>query len=110
MEEMSVRLGIDYSATIEYIDCNAIIGRIFFMASLTVRNIPDEAKRRFRQRAARHGRSMEEEARQLILKSVAADESPRRSIGEMLFEMSRPGVELPMPPRSLARIPDFDDE
>jgi plasmid stability protein len=37
------------------------------MASLTVRNIPEEAKRRFRQVAAAHGRSMEEHMRQLVL-------------------------------------------
>lgn len=81
------------------------------MASLTIRNIPDDAKRRFRQRAAAHGHSMEEEARQLILKAVAADdEQPRKSIGEMIYEMSRPGIDLPIPPRSPARIPTFDDE
>ncbi len=37
------------------------------MASLTVRNLPDEAKLRFRQAAAAHGRSMEEHLRQLII-------------------------------------------
>ena len=78
------------------------------MASLTIRNIPDEAKRRFRQRAAAHGRSMEEEARQLIIEAAASNVKPaRKSIGEMLYEMSRPGIELPIPPRTPARIPDF---
>ena len=37
------------------------------MASLTVRNIPDDAKHRFRQIAAAHGRSMEEHLRQLVI-------------------------------------------
>lgn len=37
------------------------------MASLTVRNIPDAAKLRFRQIAAAHGRSMEEHLRQLVI-------------------------------------------
>ena len=37
------------------------------MASLTVRNIPDDAKLRFRQIAAAHGRSMEEHLRQLVM-------------------------------------------
>ena len=78
------------------------------MASLTIRNIPEEAKRRFRQRAAAHGRSMEEEARQLIMEAAARnDNAQRKSIGEMLYEMSRPGVELPIPPRTSARIPDL---
>ena len=43
------------------------------MASLTIRNIPDEAKRRFRQIAAAHGRSMEEHMRQLIIASIGDD-------------------------------------
>jgi plasmid stability protein len=37
------------------------------MASLTVRNIPEDAKLRFRQVAAAHGRSMEEHLRQLVI-------------------------------------------
>lgn len=40
------------------------------MASLTVRNLPDEAKLRFRQAAAAHGRSMEEHLRQLIIEAA----------------------------------------
>lgn len=39
------------------------------MSTLTVRNIPEEAKRRFRQVAAAHGRSMEEHLRQLIIEA-----------------------------------------
>ena len=46
------------------------------MASLTVRNVPDDAKHRFRQVAAAHGRSMEEHLRQLVIET--ADE-PRAS-------------------------------
>lgn len=37
------------------------------MATLTVRNIPEDAKHRFRQVAAAHGRSMEEHLRQLVI-------------------------------------------
>lgn len=37
------------------------------MASLTVRNLPEDAKLRFRQVAAAHGRSMEEHLRQLVI-------------------------------------------
>lgn len=40
------------------------------MASLTIRNIPDDVKTRFRQVAAAHGRSMEEHMRQLITEFV----------------------------------------
>ena len=37
------------------------------MSSMTVRNIPDDAKLRFRQVAAAYGRSMEEHLRQMII-------------------------------------------
>ena len=40
------------------------------MASLTIRNIPEEAKHRFRQVAAAHGRSMEEHMRRLLLAAI----------------------------------------
>lgn len=39
------------------------------MASLTVRNLPEDAKHRFRQVAAAHGRSMEEHLRQLVIEA-----------------------------------------
>ena len=37
------------------------------MATLTVRNLPDEALAKLRVQAAQHGRSMEAEARELIV-------------------------------------------
>lgn len=37
------------------------------MASITIRNLPDEAKEKLRINAAKHRRSMEEEARQLLI-------------------------------------------
>lgn len=80
------------------------------MASLTIRNIPDEIKRRFHQRAAAHGVSMEEEGRRVITSAVEEARPPRKSIGQMLYEGSRPGVDLPIPPRTRARIPTFDGE
>jgi plasmid stability protein len=46
------------------------------MASLTVRNIPDDAKLRFRQIAAAHGRSMEEHLRQLVLNAETGGQEP----------------------------------
>ena len=36
------------------------------MASITIRNLDDGIKRRLRVRAAEHGRSMEEEAREIL--------------------------------------------
>ena len=56
------------------------------MATLTVRNLPDEALAKLRVRAAEHGRSMEAEARDLIV-AIAEGASviklaPRASIEE----------------------------
>jgi plasmid stability protein len=42
------------------------------MGTLTIRNLDDDLKQRLRERAARHGVSMEQEARSLLLKDVAA--------------------------------------
>lgn len=44
------------------------------MASLNIRKLDDETHARLRIRAAQHGRSMEEEARQLLREALA----PRR--------------------------------
>jgi plasmid stability protein len=43
------------------------------LATLTVRDLPDDAKHRFRQIAAAHGRSMEEHLRQLIISAGQDD-------------------------------------
>jgi phosphopantothenoylcysteine decarboxylase / phosphopantothenate---cysteine ligase len=43
------------------------------MASLTIRKLDDELKRRLRLRAARHGRSMEEEARAILGNAAGED-------------------------------------
>lgn len=40
------------------------------MGTLTIRNLDDDLKQRLRERAARHGVSMEQEARSLLLKAV----------------------------------------
>ncbi|CAK6699694.1 MAG: plasmid stabilization protein [Cyanobium sp. CZS 48M] len=42
------------------------------MASLTIRNLDDATKARLRLQAARHGHSMEEEARTILRHAVAA--------------------------------------
>ena len=51
------------------------------MATLTVRNIPDDAKHRFRQVAAAHGRSMEEHLRQLVI-DADLEEADADRVGE----------------------------
>ena len=67
------------------IDCNAFndYNQVFFsnrgaaMASITIRNLDDHIKQRLRVRAAEHGRSMEEEARDILRRVVSDSTAPR---------------------------------
>ena len=47
------------------------------MASITIRNLEDDIKQRLRVRAAEHGRSMEEEARDILRRVMGAGAPPR---------------------------------
>ena len=64
------------------------------MASLTVRNLPDETHRALRVRAARHGRSTEAEIRAILEDAVRP--AQRVKLGSLLAEIGREagGVEL----------------
>ena len=84
------------------------------MASMTIRNLDDDLKTLLRLRAARHGKSMEEEARS-ILRSALADRVEDNS-GAALYAAIRArvepfgGVELEMPPREPQPEPlNFDE-
>ena len=75
------------------------------MASLTIRNIEDSLKECLRVRAARHGRSMEEEARQVLRQSLLREKSTiglGTRIARRFSEVG--GVDLPEVARSLPRI------
>jgi plasmid stability protein len=52
------------------------------MASVTVRNVPDEVHRAIRVRAARHGRSIEAEMRDILESAVKSQDRVKR--GSML--------------------------
>jgi antitoxin FitA len=56
------------------------------MAQLIVRNLDEGIVQELRERAARHGRSAEEEHRQ-ILKEVLQPERPRVSFRELIAQM-----------------------
>jgi antitoxin FitA len=64
------------------------------MATVTVRNLPDEVHRALRLRAAQHGRSTEAEIRDILGKSVQSPE--RLQIGSELRRYAEQigGVEL----------------
>jgi len=82
------------------------------MASLTIRKLDDSVKAKLRVRAAQHGHSMEEEARDILEKTLtAAPLAPRGNMAERIRSLFEPlgGVELDIPPRgeSTRKIPDF---
>jgi plasmid stability protein len=54
------------------------------MATLNIRNLPDQVHRRLRVRAAEHGRSMEAEARAILTAACAPGERPRLSREQIL--------------------------
>ena len=81
------------------------------MASLTIRRLPDDVKQELREVAARNGRSLEDEARRALIALVRPEPvKARKSFFRGLYEISRPGVELPIPARTRARIPDLSEE
>jgi len=76
------------------------------MASLTIRNIEDKTKQVLRLRAARHGKSLEEEVRSILRRAVSEEEQPKRTHGNLydaIRELVEPygGFDLEIPERSL---------
>jgi plasmid stability protein len=61
------------------------------MGTLTIRNLDEDLKQRLRERAARHGVSMEQEARSLLLKEVVpANEHDEEAVtAEEILEFGR---------------------
>ena len=76
------------------------------MASITIRNLDDGLKQRLRVRAAEHGRSMEEEARE-ILRQVIGPSAPPRDLAAAIRSRvaSFGGVVLEIPKRDAMRDP-----
>lgn len=80
------------------------------MAVLTIRKMSDATKRKLRMRAAQNGRSMEEEARQIIERDLAAPPQDEANLAEAIHRLFAPlgGVELELMPRQPVRDPpDF---
>ena len=88
------------------IDCADIIDCV---ASIVIRNLHERTKRKLKIRAATNGRSMEQEARE-ILKSALAQTSKRNAnIAERIREIFSPigGVEMERLPREAMPDPDW---
>jgi plasmid stability protein len=79
------------------------------MASIVIRNLDEATKRKLKIRGATNGRSMEQEARE-ILKSALAHTSKRKAnVAERIREIFAPvgGVELERFPREAMRDPEW---
>lgn len=77
------------------------------MAVMTIRNIDEAIKTRLRIRAAQHGRSMEEEARDILRAALSLEEGPPPDLGGAIRARfsALGGVELEAPPREPIREP-----
>lgn len=82
------------------------------MATITIHDLDDDMKARLRIRASRHGRSMEEEARNILLATLSTDPEPGTGAALVVDIRARVepfgGIDLELPPREPMREPpDF---
>ncbi len=86
------------------------------MASITLRDLDDGLKRRLRLRAAANGRSMEQEAREILCAALGEElPEPPENLGAAIHKRFAPlhakygDIELELPPREPMREPPFSD-
>lgn len=85
----------------------AVSDSIESMATLTIRQLDEKTKARLRIRAAHHGRSMEEEAREILRLALTTMPPTRRNLAEAIRHRFAVfgGVELKLPQRGAMREP-----
>jgi plasmid stability protein len=82
------------------------------MGTLTIRQLDDKIKTKLRVRAAHHGRSMEEEAREILRSALAAASPARANLAELIQRRFAKygGLDLELPPRDAMRpAPTFSE-
>jgi len=68
------------------------------MAQVIVRNIEDDVKAGLKQRASRHGWSMEEEVRQILRRAVSEEGQVRPRLGSLIAaRFAGAGLTEPLP-------------
>ena len=79
------------------------------MASITIRNLEQDTKRRLKIRAAMNGRSMEQEAREILKSALAQTSKKKANLADRIRGIFVPlgGVELERLPREPIRDPDW---
>jgi plasmid stability protein len=82
------------------------------MASITIRNLDDALKSRLRIQAAVHGRSMEDEARDILRSALSREPTRKGGLAAAIRARFAPlgGVELPDVVREAMRAPPEFDE
>ncbi len=82
------------------------------MASITIRNLDDVLKSRLRIQAAVHGRSMEDEARDILRSALNREPTRKGSLAASIRARFAPlgGVELPVVVREPMRAPPSFDK
>jgi plasmid stability protein len=77
------------------------------MATITIRMLDESTKDRLRVRAARHKRSMEDEARNILRAALAAESATPRNLGRTIHDRFKSlcGVDLALPERRPMREP-----
>jgi len=75
------------------------------MATLTIRQLDQKTKTRLRVRAAHHGRSMEEEAREILRSSLTTSPRTQGNLAEAIRRRFAPfgGIEISLPQRDAVR-------
>jgi len=86
-----------------------LLAEVIPIAALSIRNLDETVKRRLLLRAARHGRSMEAEARAILTEAVSEPADSAGLFTALLDQFGRlGGVELELPERDEApRGADF---
>lgn len=84
------------------------------MAQLVVRKLEEDVKARLQKRAKRHGRSMEEEVRDILRDAVKKESKPAEGLGTRIAKRFRGlGLKEPLPElrgEVWARPVDFTSE
>ena len=82
------------------------------MATLTIRQLDEKTKARLRVQAAHHGRSMEEEAREILRSALTSSSSGRGNLAEAIRRRFAAfgGFEFELPRRdSVRQAPGFEE-